>query len=80
MSMDHRDMRAETGGMMAGTALYKKSVFTKRTQLKNVEVLWNEWVRRKNELGSFCKKREKRGKKQGINGEKSDEMGDFGKE
>ena len=31
----------------------KRVEITKRTQLKNVEVLWNEWVREKNELGSF---------------------------
>jgi hypothetical protein len=41
--MDHKDMRGESGEMMAGTGfLMEKSVFTKRTQPKNVEVLWNE--------------------------------------
>ena len=34
----------------------EKSVSAKRTQLKNAEVLWNEEIRKKSELGSFCKK------------------------
>ena len=37
----------------------KKGVFTKRTQLKNVEVFCNEVVVKKCELGSFCKKAQK---------------------
>ncbi|MGA2138195.1 MAG: hypothetical protein ABSH14_04965, partial [Verrucomicrobiia bacterium] len=46
-----------------GGALYKSMFFTKRTQLKNVEVFWNKWVGGKSELGSFCKKRQKTGNK-----------------
>jgi hypothetical protein len=45
-------------------------VFTKRTQLKNVEVSRNEWVGGKSELGSFCKKRQKTGNNMVERGQK----------
>jgi hypothetical protein len=44
--------------------------FTKRTQLKNVEVPWNEWVKKKYELGSFCKKGQKTGNNMVERGQK----------
>jgi hypothetical protein len=41
--MEDRDVRGEDSEMMAGTGFFiEKSVSAKRTQLKNVEVLWNE--------------------------------------
>jgi hypothetical protein len=41
----------------------EKSVSAKRTQLKNAHMLRHETVIKKTELGSFCKKRQKMGKK-----------------
>ena len=41
-------MRAEAGEMMAGTGFFiEKSVFTKRTQLKNAHVFRHETVMKK---------------------------------
>jgi hypothetical protein len=48
---------------LAGASLYKSMFFTKRTQMKNVQLFRCECVRKKYELGSFCKKRQKTGGK-----------------
>jgi hypothetical protein len=51
--------------------------FTKRTHLKNADVIGYEVIGQKSELGSFCKKRQKRGKKQGIDAGKQRRKGDL---
>jgi hypothetical protein len=57
----HGDMRGKAGEMRAGTEFsIEKSVSAKRTQLKNVEVLWNEWVRKKTSWVRFKKRGKKR--------------------
>jgi hypothetical protein len=47
----------------AAWLLNKSMFFAKRTQLKNSYMSGHECVREKMELGSFCKKRQKTGKK-----------------
>jgi hypothetical protein len=59
-----REQAATTSlGSVGRGVLYIKYFFTKRTQLKNAYVSRHETVMKKTELGSFCKKEEKMGKK-----------------
>jgi uncharacterized protein YijF (DUF1287 family) len=67
VSVDHKrheDMRGEASEMMAGTAFsIEKSIYTKRTQLKNAHVFLHETVMKKQSWVRYAKKSLKMGEK-----------------